>query len=305
MTLSELYMFVTTKLEELTHIEHYNSFVLINPHYVAYARILVVLYFRLPFVGDLIRTSIALTDEPKPKNIRKRNKYCDLDLFGDTDRLSKSQYLLKNTKKILSQGDDKQKGQQELYKKLSSFSKRKIDMLNEIISELASSKEIQHNTSQEPQEIECWRVFQNLLSPEDRCFITKRSLLWLVYVKEGESVLFVLLLKEWILYLKKHIFNDPYNIKTYQWKNIKGYLEMEDTFLSLFQRAKPTKLSDPMLTCSSLLLTCNVELINIYIIYTFKNTNVHDFRQVTGMSSVIALAKLTHYRHIKQIKLLV
>lgn len=277
MTMSELYMFITAKLEDLTQIEHYNSFVLINPHYLAYARILVILYFRLPFVGDLIITSITMTDnadvelKKKSKRLKKSQEF---NLWDD-DRAEKTQLLLKNKKSPnqAPQAEDKQRGQQELYKKLSSFSKEKIEMLNRIIADLSSSNEVDYSTSKEPIHVLCWRIYQSLLPPEDRCIITKKSLLWLVYIKEGESVLFVLLLKEWILYLSKYVFSDPTSKQVYQWSDINGYKEMEETFVSLFKRTKPSKLSDPMLTTSILLLSCNVELINIFIEHTFKHTN--------------------------------
>lgn len=284
--------------------EEFNSIVVINPHYIAYAKVLSTLYFRLPFAGNLMLSSIKSEDIAelrrnlhnfdKPKTSRANKKRIkqhsikkmgklDVNDFGFTTkntvadkRAAYKNYIKKKREKTIT--TQERNVIIETEKTESQFSASKIEELKTILRNARIIKDYDlDNVNTFP--FICWEYLY--ATAPSKTTLSDLSLKWLLKIKDGKSIIFVLFFQEWISHIKTSILK--YNKDAHiEWKNILGYSDMELIFLTRLKEIDPHKLSDVMMSCTCELLSCNIDLIDFYIKYVYKNTNVFNRGLVVG-----------------------
>lgn len=295
--IEKLLFLIILKLESIINMEEFNSIVVLNPHYIAYAKVLSTVYFRLPFAGSLILESIRsenieelrknIYNFDKPKSIKKtkqrkqnskklgKSDASDLSIKKNTVADKRAAYK-NNIKRGREPANNPQKKSINNSDKIElHFSESKLDELRNILKNAKNTKEVDLDNDTFP--FACWEYLYSISS--SKTTIKDLSLKWLLRIKDGRSIIFVLFFQEWISHIKSSV--SKYNIQI-DWKNFVGYNDMEVIFLSLLKEIEPHKLSDAMISCTCELLSCNIELIDFYIKYVFKNTNVFNRGLVAG-----------------------
>lgn len=253
-----------------------------NRSYLIYAKSLAVLYFRLPYVGDLIDSSLKLDDKDIKEiaiyNFVRNFKY----IIPTKKRNTECAHNNNNPLKI----DLITKDEEEFNRKKLSLSPNKVNKFNEILqNELNSKRSMTMNGwNKNTVPILLWRRIYTSISNRNYS-INVKKLSWLTYFQDGGSFLYILFLHEWITYILNSLSHiEDQNV--FDIKSMQNYKDMELTFLYILRKTNPIKMTTEMLTCSCLLLRCNIELIDFYMKYALRNTKTFDIFSIYGMNEL-------------------
>eukprot|EP01128_Nolandella_sp_AFSM9_P007557 TRINITY_DN4179_c0_g1_i1.p1 TRINITY_DN4179_c0_g1~~TRINITY_DN4179_c0_g1_i1.p1 ORF type:complete len:697 (-),score=89.49 TRINITY_DN4179_c0_g1_i1:78-2168(-) len=106
-----------------------------------------------------------------------------------------------------------------------------------------------------------------------------------------DSVLFVLLFKEWLLHVDRTLHNPSFIVLPGQdqirvvlknpwieWTAVEGFSDMQEAFLNVLRRCR--RVSKPIMDCSLALLRANPAMINYYIHHNYSRTSVFNIASV-------------------------
>lgn len=273
--LEEFFQLITSKLEKMIESEDSKSLLLKNRKYHIYAKSLVVLYFRLPYVGDLIDASVKLDDIENIKNsiynFEQNFKHTNIDrdrsvIVNYDSQLNNNVEYIKIRKKIPLQ-----------------MSSNKVKLFNQIIQKESNSKRslLINGWNKNSVPVFLWRTLYSSISNRNYS-INIKKILWLLFFQDGESFMYILFLHEWVTYILNSLSNLEVPM-SFNFNNLQSYKNMELTFLYKLRKTNPINMSTEMMTCSCHLLNCNIDLIDFYMKYIFRNTKAYDLPYIYGV----------------------
>lgn len=221
-----------------------------------------VLNFRLAFFADLINEFIKFDDQEN-----ERSRIYNINQTYFSRRLYKQRYL----KKV--------KNDQSNEKELSDLiAQNRLENLKEIEKNI-NNPVLNNTTPNEwyPAQYHYWKWINFFIPTIQADYGNSTDLKWLRSFGKGDSILSTLYIKEvlqFALSLKQ---------KGLTTNEFETYKDLELIYLSLFRRTFPIDLSNTMLETSRLLLNFNPDLIDFYIKWTFKKTNVLNISHTIGL----------------------